>query len=141
LISKSKENKVWDIGFESQSSALFLDGDFSALLRSGKNFSDYFNRNDEFKYNYNSIVDVEVDCEKKTIYFFIYKKQCPYYVSDICSSSFPVLFGFSSYSSPIIEVFSLSKILPSSSYIKSSLKCEEVKWVLILFFILFFFFL
>jgi hypothetical protein len=130
LISKSKENKVWNISYESQSSALILWKVYSIYFCSGGNFSEYFNKNNEYELEDNSIVDLEVDCEKKTTYFFINRKQCPYYISDISSSSFPLLFGFSSYCSPIIEIISLSKIIPSSSYINLSVKCKPIKWVL-----------
>jgi hypothetical protein len=134
LISKSKENKVYNIGFEIQSTTLFLHYDYSARIYSANNYSEEFNENNEFEYENNSIVDVEVDCEKKTIYFFINKKQCPYYVSDISSSSFPLLFGFRSCNSPIVEIISLFKILPSSLYTNSSFKCKPVKWVLFIYF-------
>jgi hypothetical protein len=123
LVSKSKEIKVFNIGGESQSSSLFLNSDYQACIGSGGNWSKEFNKNNEFEYGDNSIVNIEVNCEEKTIYFFISKSQCPYYISNICSSSFPLLFCFSSPYSPIIEVNSLFKILPSSSYINPSVKC------------------
>jgi hypothetical protein len=134
LISKSKEDKVWNIGHEPKSSALSLLADGSAQIISHRNYSGYFNQNNEYEYGNNSVVDVEVDCEKKTIYFFINKKQCPYYISDI-SSSFPLFFGFNSAYSPIFEVLSLFKILPSSSYVNPFIQCIPVKWVLIYFLI------
>jgi hypothetical protein len=129
LISKSKENRIWDVGFKQQSSALILCFDNHTYIRSGESKSEKFNENNELELGDNSFVNVEVDCEKKTIYFFINKIQYPYYVSEICSSSFPLLFGFSSWSSPIIKVISLFKILPSSSYINHSVECKPIKWV------------
>jgi hypothetical protein len=130
LISKSKENRVWNINWESQSSALVLHDYCLARISSSGNWSELFNKTNEFEYKDNSIVDIEVDCEKKTIYFFINKKQCPYYISDVSSFSFPLLFGFRSSRHPIIEVRSLFKILPSSSYVDPSIDCKSLKWVL-----------
>jgi hypothetical protein len=127
LICKSKENRVHDIGNESQSSALIMYRDYTADIGSGKNWSEMFNKNNEFEYRKNSVIDVEVDCENKTIYFFINKKQCPYYISDI--SSFPLLFGFTSFRSPIIEVVLLFKMHRSSSFVNSSVLCKPVKCV------------
>jgi hypothetical protein len=134
IICKSKKNKVWKIGDELQSTALILYPYVCVLILCSGNYSEKFNKNNEFKLEDNSVVDVEVDCEKKTIYFFINKNQSPYYISDISSSSFPLLFGFSSRFAPIIEIISLFKILPSSSFINPSLECKEIKWVLIFLF-------
>jgi hypothetical protein len=134
LISKSKENKIWNIGNTLQSSSLYLGVDCTVFICSGENCSQTFNKNNELQYRNNSIVDIEVGCEKKTIFFFINKKQCPYYISEISSSSFPLLFGFRSWKSPVIEIVSLFKILPPSSYISPSSECEEIKWVLIFLF-------
>jgi hypothetical protein len=135
LISKSKKKKVWNIGWELLTSTLYLDGDCSAQIGSGGNYSDFFNGNNEFELINNSTIDIEVNCEKKTIYYFINKKQCPYYISDISSSSFPLLFGFSAYRSPIIEIISLFKILPSFSYVNPPVECKPLKWVLFVYFI------
>jgi hypothetical protein len=130
LISKLKENKVWNIGSELQTSTLVLLYGCLTNICSGGNSSEWFNKNNEFKYGNNSVVDIEADCEKKTIHYFINKNQCPYYISYISSSSFPLLFGFSSKYSPIVEVISLFKIFSSSSYINSSFECKPIKWVL-----------
>jgi hypothetical protein len=129
LISKSKLNKIWWIGNESQSSSLILCDNCSAQIGSGRYWSKFFNENNEYELGNNSDVDIEVDCEKRTTYFFINKKQCPYYISDIYISSIPLLFGFSSYFFPVVEVISLFKILPSSSYVNCSVQSEPVKWV------------
>jgi hypothetical protein len=88
------------------------DDDCSAQICSGGHDSKLFNKNNEFEYEDTSVVDIEIYCEKKTIHFFINKKQCPYYISSISSSSFPLLFAFSSrYCSTIIQIISLFKIL------------------------------
>jgi hypothetical protein len=137
LISKSKEKEVWNIGSESQSSALFLCY-CDVCIYSGRNYSEHFNFNNEFECGYNSLVDIEVNYEKKATYFFINNKQCPYYISDIYSSSFPLLFGFSSCSSStIIDIISLFKILPSSSYVDPSFECIPIKWVFLFYYLLF----
>jgi hypothetical protein len=132
VMSKSKEKNIWNIGNETESSALLLYF-FSVAICSAKNLSKLFNENDEFKLADNSIFDMKVDCEKKTIYYFINKKQCPYYISDISSFSFPLVFGFSSCALPIIEVISIYKSNKSDSCFNSSLKCEAIKWVSIFF--------
>jgi hypothetical protein len=129
VISKSKENIVWRIGFESESSSLDLYFDNNVQIWSSNKDSEYFNKNNEFELEDNSTVDVEVDCEKKAIYYFINKKQCPAYVSDISSSSFPLLFGFASDESPIIEVLSVQKLNKLYSLVNSSVACEPMKWV------------
>jgi hypothetical protein len=106
--------------------------DRSSIYSSNK-FSEYFNKNNEFELGNNSVIDMEVDCEKKTIYYFINKKQCPYYVSDISSSSFPLLFGFSSFNSPIIEVLSVQKLNKLNSLVNSSVECKALSWVFVYF--------
>jgi hypothetical protein len=64
--------------------------------------------------------------EKKVIFYFINKKQCPYYISDI--SSFPLLFGISAIqSNAILEVLSVKKIVKSSS--DPSVPCKAMKWI------------
>jgi hypothetical protein len=63
--------------------------------------------------------------EKKVIFYFINKKQCPYYISDVCSS--PLLFGISGYnSSTILEVLSIKKMMKSSA--NTFVRCEAMKW-------------
>jgi hypothetical protein len=126
-ISKSKENMIWNIGFQSESSSLVLPTDNVVCIWSCNKCSETFNKNNEFGLEDNSTVDVEVDCEKKTIYYFINKKQSPYYISDISSSSFPLLFGFSSDESPIIEVLSIHKLNRSNSYVNSSVECKATQ--------------
>jgi hypothetical protein len=75
LISKSKENRVCYIGDESQSSALFLDNTYEAQICSGGNISNDFNRNNKYKLGDNSIIDVEVDCEKKIEHEYFFAKK------------------------------------------------------------------
>jgi hypothetical protein len=58
-------------------------------------FSSNFNENNEFNVGDRSFVNVEVDLQKKRIYYFINKKQCPYYSNSVSSS--PLLFGISAY--------------------------------------------
>jgi hypothetical protein len=129
VISKSKENMVYDIGYESESSSLYLHPSDIVCILSSFKVSEFFNKNKEFELEDNSTVEVEVDCERKTIYYFINKKQCPFYVSDISSSSFPLLFGFRSCDSPIIEIISIHKLNRNNSYINSSVKCKAMSWV------------
>jgi hypothetical protein len=81
--------------------------------------------NNEYNFGDNSVVEVEVDMEKKVIFYFINKKQYPYYICDVSSS--PLLFGISSYySNCILEVLSIKKIVKSSS--DPSVSCEAMKW-------------
>jgi hypothetical protein len=73
---KQKENKVCYIGFVSQSSALYLaDYDNAAEISFCGNWSINFNTDNKNKNGDNSVVDVEVDFEKKTIYYFINNDQ------------------------------------------------------------------
>jgi hypothetical protein len=63
--------------------------------------------------------------EKKVIYYFINKKQCPYYISDVSSS--PLLFGIRAFqSNSILEVLSVKKMVKSSS--DPSVRCKAMKW-------------
>jgi hypothetical protein len=129
-ITKSKENRVWNIGFEKGFflfvflSILISFLDSSALriwkvddidIGSGGVWSPIFNTNNENKFGDNSIVDVEVDMKKKTIHYFINNNLCPYYHLDISSS--PLLFGISGVNSKgIIEIISIKKTKKSSVY-------------------------
>jgi hypothetical protein len=88
-------------------------------------FSENFNKNNEFKVENNTIIDVEVNMKNRTIYYFINNKQCPFYVNNISSSC--LLFGISAYySSSIIEIISIKKHQKSS--FDSSAKCEAIEW-------------
>jgi hypothetical protein len=63
--------------------------------------------------------------EKKIIFYFINKKQCPYYISNV--SCFHLLFGISAHhSNSILEVLSVKKIVKLSS--DPSVRCEAMKW-------------
>jgi hypothetical protein len=72
-------------------------------------------------------IEVEVDVNNKSIYSFINRKQCPYYISDIPSSSFPLLFAIREFhTSSIVEVSSLQvPIKPSYDF---SVNCEKIVW-------------
>jgi hypothetical protein len=103
---------------------LFYGSDLAQICSGGK-WSKYFNRNNEYNAGYNTVVEVEVDMEKKAIFYFINKKQCPYYISDISSS--PLLFGISAaLSNAIVQVLSVKKMRKSSS--DPSVRCESIKW-------------
>jgi hypothetical protein len=96
-----------------------------ADIGSGNNWSKYFDENNEYNVGDNTVVEVEVDMEKKMIFYFINKKQCPYYISDISSS--PLLFGISAkYSNAILEVLSIKKMEKSTA--DPSVVCEAIKW-------------
>jgi hypothetical protein len=113
------------------SSALRLWNVDDIKIGSGWEWSSEFNRNNEYKLGDNSIVDVEVDMNKKTIHYFINNNLCPYYHSDISSS--PFLFGISGVNSKgIIEIICVKKTKTSS--VNPSSKCEGMKWIKVLFF-------
>jgi hypothetical protein len=147
-ITKSKENRVWYMGWENGFflfaflSFLILFLDSSALhiykvddieIGSGGICSPVFNRNNEYEFGDNSIVDVEVDMNKNTIHYFINNNLCPYYHSDISSS--PLVFGISAIcSNGIIEIISVKKTKKSS--VDPSTKCEGIKWIKVLFFLI-----
>jgi hypothetical protein len=111
--------------FYLDSSCLFLYCSDWAQIGCGYNWSGNFNRNKEYYVGDNTEVEVEIDMEKKVIFYFINKKQCPYYISDVSSS--PLLFGISAYySNAILEVFSVKKIVKSSS--DPYVRCKAMKW-------------
>jgi hypothetical protein len=98
---------------------------FYAEIAFGGNWSEKFNKNNEYNVGDNTVVEIEVDMEKKVIFYFINKKQCPYYISDV--SSFPLLFGIRAYdSNAILEVLLVKKMVKSSS--DPSVLCEAKKW-------------
>jgi hypothetical protein len=102
-----------------------LSGSDWADIVSGENGSDNFNKNNKYNVGDNTVVEIEVDMEKKVIFYFINKKECPYYISDVSSS--PLLFGISAFqSNSILEVLSIKKIVKSSS--DPSVPCEAMKW-------------
>jgi hypothetical protein len=102
-----------------------LSGSDYAQIISGGNWSHNFNNNNEYNVGDNTVVEVEVDMEKKVIFYFIKKKQCPYYISDVSSS--PFLFGIRAlYSNSILEILSINKIVKSSS--DHSVPCKAMKW-------------
>jgi hypothetical protein len=71
------------------------------------------------------MIDVEVDMNNKTIYFFLSSKQFHSYVNNIPSSC--LLFGISAnYSTSIVEVISVRKLKKSSA--DPSVICEPQKW-------------
>jgi hypothetical protein len=97
----------------------------NAQIASGGNWSEFFNGNNEYNVGENTVVEVEADMEKKVIFYFINKKQCPYYISDVSSS--PLLFGISAFDSKaILEVLSVKKMVKSSS--DPSVPCDAIKW-------------
>jgi hypothetical protein len=115
----------------SDSSAIRIYKVDDIYIGSGWKCSPKFNKNNEYKFGDNSIVDVEVDMNKKTIHYFINNNLCPYYHSNISSS--PLLFGINGFNSKgIIEVTSINKMKKSS--INSSAKCKAIKWIKVLFF-------
>jgi hypothetical protein len=129
VISKLKENKVWNIGNEPgllfNSICLYLFRSNNAGIGSGNNWSKNFNENNEYNVGDNTVVEVDVDMEKKVIFYFINKKQCPYYISDVYSS--PLLFGMGAIqSNSILAVLSIKKMAKSSA--DSSVPCEAIKW-------------
>jgi hypothetical protein len=96
-----------------------------AQIYSGDKRSGNFNENKEYNVGDNTVVEVEVDMEKKVIFYFINKKQCPYYICDVSSS--PLLFGISAvHSNTILEILSVKKIVKSST--DPSVPCEAIKW-------------
>jgi hypothetical protein len=79
----------------------------------------------EYDLGDNTEVEIEVDMEKKGIFYFINKMQCPYYICGVSSSS--LLFGISAdYSNAVLKVLSVKKMEKSSAH--PSLKCDGIKW-------------
>jgi hypothetical protein len=104
---------------------LYLWGFSYAYIISGGNFSNNFNKNNEYNVGDNTEIEVEADIKKKVIFYFINNKKCPYYICDVSSS--PLLFSISAqYSNSILEILSIKKIVKSSS--DPSVPCEAMKW-------------
>jgi hypothetical protein len=107
------------------SSSLWLDDSNITHIGSGNMWIDDFNENNEYNVGDNTVVEEEADMEKKVIFYFINKKQCPYYISDVSSS--PLLFGISGrWSNAILEVLSVKKLVKSSA--DPSVPCNAIKW-------------
>jgi hypothetical protein len=107
----------------SESSALQICSVNNFQICSWDICSPNFNNNNELKMGDGSVVEVDVDMEKKEIHYTVNSILCPYYHHNVSSS--PLLFGFrASNSSSIIEVISVQKLIRSS--IDPSAKCEEI---------------
>jgi hypothetical protein len=92
---------------------------------SGDYCSYCFNENNNLKVGNNSLVEVEIDINKKIVLFYINGMQCPYYVDDVVSS--PLLFGVSGRDTQsIVEILLVQKL--SNSSIISSLNNNKIKW-------------
>jgi hypothetical protein len=114
--------KIYSI---TDSSALQIHKDNDIYIDSAGNWSSSFNENNEYNFGNNSIVDVEVDMNKKTIHYFINTKLCPYFHSYISSS--PLVFGISAKKShAIIKVLCVKKM--RKSFVNFSGKCKAMKW-------------
>jgi hypothetical protein len=104
---------------------LDLYGSDCAKIGSGNYWSGNFNENNEYNIGDNTVVEVEADMKKKVIFYFINKKRCPYYISDVSSS--PLLFAISGFNSKaILEILSIKKIVKSSS--NPFVPCKAMKW-------------
>jgi hypothetical protein len=113
------------IHFYLDSSCLELWNSDLAYIYCGKSHSANFNKKIEFIVENNTIIDVEVNMNDKTIYYFINNKQCPFYVNNISSSC--LLFNIGALdSSSILEVISVKKLVVSS--VDSSVECEPREW-------------
>jgi hypothetical protein len=98
----------------------------NAKISSGNYLSDNFNSINEFEITNGSLIEVEVDLNKKIVYYFINEKLCPYYVYDIFS--FPLLFGISCFfSNGIFEVISVQKLKQPSVYVSN--KYKKIPWM------------
>jgi hypothetical protein len=95
---------------------------------SGKNSSNFFNKSNEYNISENSIINVEIDANKKTVFFFINYIQCPYYISNIPDWSLPLLFGICGYQvvHSVIEIISIKKLLRSTA--SNSVECVKIDW-------------
>jgi hypothetical protein len=107
----------------SESSALGIFSVNNFQIGCGDEWTPNFNINNELKIGDGSIVEVDVDMEKKEIHYTVNNILCPYYHHNVSSS--PLLFGFrSSNSTSIIEVISVQYLIRSR--IDPSAKCEEI---------------
>jgi hypothetical protein len=121
------------INISLDSSALDIYNVDDMYICSGWEWSSQFNTNNEYKFGDNIIVDVEVDMNKNAIHYFINNNLCPYYHSDISSSS--LVFGISGYRSKgIIEIICVKKMKKPS--VNPSTECEGIKWIKVLYFFL-----
>jgi hypothetical protein len=96
------------IHFYLDSPCLYLFGSDYARIISDNNWSENFNWYNKYNVGDNTEIEIEADMEKKMIFYFINKKQCPYY---ICDSSSPLLFGIGAIGSNcMLEVLSVKKM-------------------------------
>lgn len=70
-----------------------------------------------------TIISLEVDMSKKGVFFFVDKKQLPYYVRNVPEV---VVFALSGYNTISYEIKSFQKL--SNPSINPSLKCTEFDW-------------
>jgi hypothetical protein len=79
---------------------------------------------EEFPFVENSIVELELNMNEKTLYFFLNNKQIPYFIYNTYSS--PLSFGISGeYTNSNIEIISLLKLhKPTTNNNVRSVKLE-----------------
>jgi hypothetical protein len=102
-----------------------LNGFNSARIGYYGSWSFPFNSKNELKIGDNSEIEIEINMNKKTIYYFVNKEQCPYYIYGV--SSFGVVFGISGFNSNgIVDIISVNKLINSS--VDNFVECEKIKW-------------
>jgi hypothetical protein len=111
-----------------ESTGLYLSNNSMAEVGCGGNYSRLFNQNKDFDFNVtdNSTIQVRVDMNDKTAFYYINNNQFPVIVYNISSS--PLLFGISGIETEaVVEITSVQKILKRIAY--SSVEYEEMEWV------------
>jgi hypothetical protein len=104
-----------------------------AIICKKYNHSCKFNQNNEYDVCDNTIIDVEVNTEIKSIFFIINRRVCPFYISNIYSCSFPLVFGISGlFTSSVVEVLYVYQLF------RSSISINRFFFWFVLFFFFFF---
>jgi hypothetical protein len=82
---------------------------------------------EQFPFAENSVVELELNMNEKTLYFFLNNKQIPYFIYNILSS--PLSFAISGqYTKSSIEIISLLKLhKPTINY---NIPSEKYEWQL-----------
>jgi hypothetical protein len=87
-------------------------------------FSPILNK-EQFPFVKNSVVELELNMNEKTLYFFLNNKQIPYFIYNISSS--PLSFGISGLNTnSSIEIISLLKLHKPT--INNNIPSEKIEW-------------
>jgi hypothetical protein len=80
---------------------------------------------EQFPFFENSVVELELNINEKTLYFFLNNKQIPYFIYNISSS--PLSFGITGrWTNSSIEIISLLKLHKPT--INNNISFKKIEW-------------